>query len=37
MKELSRILLRFITLILGIEEAENFPPPLKKDEEIEAF
>ena len=37
MKELSKILLRFITLILGIEEAENFPPPLKKDEEIEAF
>lgn len=37
MKELSRILLRFISLILGIEEFESFPPPLKKDEEIEAF
>ena len=37
MKELSRILLRFISLILGIEELESFPPPLKKDEEIEAF
>jgi RNA polymerase sporulation-specific sigma factor len=29
--------LRFISLILGIEELESFPPPLKKDEEIEAF
>ncbi len=37
MKELSKILLRFIGLILGIEQFESFPPPLKKDEEIEAF
>lgn len=37
MKELSKILLRFISLILGIEQFESFPPPLKKDEEIEAF
>ena len=37
MKELSKILLRFISLILGIEQLESFPPPLKKDEEIEAF
>ena len=37
MKELSKILLRFISLILGIEEFESFPPPLKKHEEIEAF
>ena len=37
MKELSKILLRFISLILGIEEFESFPPPLTKDEEAEAF
>ena len=37
MKELSKILLRFIGLILGIEEAESFPPPLSKDEERRAF
>ena len=37
MKELSRILLKFISLILGIEQFESFPPPLSKDEEAEAF
>ena len=37
MKELSKILLRFISLILGIEQFESFPPPLSKDEEREAF
>ena len=37
MKELSKILLRCISLILGIEEFESFPPPLSKDEEAEAF
>ena len=37
MKELSKILLRFISLILGIEQFESFPPPLKKEEEKEAF
>lgn len=37
MKELSRILLRFISLILGIEQFESFPPPLSKEEEREAF
>ena len=37
MKELSKILLRFISLILGIEQFESFPPPLSKDEEAEAF
>ena len=37
MKELSKILLRVISLILGIEQLESFPPPLKKDEEAEAF
>ena len=37
MRELSKILLRFINLILGIEQFESFPPPLSKDEEIAAF
>lgn len=37
MKELSKILLRFISLILGIEEFESFPPPLTREEEVEAF
>lgn len=37
MKELSKILIRFISLILGIEQLESFPPPLSKDEEAEAF
>ena len=37
MRELSKILLRFISLILGIEEFESFPPPLNKEEEAEAF
>lgn len=37
MKELSRILMRFISLILGIEQFESFPPPLSREEEAEAF
>ena len=37
MKELSKILLRFISLILGIEQFESFPPPLSNEEEAEAF
>ena len=37
MKELSRILLRFISLILGIEQFESFPPPFNKEEEADAF
>ena len=37
MKELSRILLKFISLILGIEQLESFPPPLSKEEESRAF
>ena len=37
MKELSRILLKFISLILGIEQFESFPPPLSKEEEARAF
>ena len=37
MRDLARILLRFIGLILGIEEMQSFPPPLSKDEEFEMF
>jgi len=37
MKGLFKILLNFISLILGIEGVENFPPPLSKDEEEEMF
>ena len=37
MRDFARILLRFIGLILGIEEAQSFPPPLDKDEEFEMF
>ena len=37
MRELSKILLRFISLILGVEQFESFPPPLNKDEERDAF
>ena len=35
--ELSGILLKFISLILGIEEIQNFPPPLSKEEEALMF
>ena len=37
MIKLSSILLRFISLILGIEETASFPPPLKKSEEALLF
>ena len=37
MRDLSKILLRFISLILGVEQFESFPPPLNKDEERDAF
>lgn len=37
MRDLARILLKFIGLILGIEEAQSFPPPLGKEEEFEMF
>ncbi len=37
MGELSRILLKFISLILGIEQPQTFPPPLSKDEEAKMF
>lgn len=37
MKELTRILANFITLILGIDGTQNFPPPLSKEDEAAAF
>jgi RNA polymerase sporulation-specific sigma factor len=37
MFDLGRLLLRFISLILGIEETSSFPPPLTKVEEEELF
>ncbi len=37
MNELSHILVKFISLILGIEQAESFPPPLSKEEERVMF
>ncbi len=37
MLDIGKILLRFISLILGIEENRNFPPPLSKEEEAELF
>lgn len=35
--EIFKLFLRFISLILGIEDASSFPPPLSKDEEAELF
>lgn len=37
MLNLMNLLVRFISLILGIEENKNFPPPLSKEEEQELF
>ncbi len=37
MTGLSRILLKFISLLLGIEEMQSFPPPLSKKDEEEMF
>lgn len=37
MLNLWQILLRFISLLLGIEDKSNFPPPLSKEEERELF
>ena len=37
MLDIGKILLKFISLILGIEETRNFPPPLSKNEEAELF
>ena len=34
---LLSVIARFIGLILGIEDAESFPPPLTKEEEFELF
>ena len=37
MLDIGKIILRFISLILGIEESQSFPPPLSKDEEVVLF
>ena len=37
MNMLLSVIARFIGLILGIEDAESFPPPLTKEEEFELF
>lgn len=37
MTELARIFLKFISLILGIEQFQNFPPPLSREEEATMF
>jgi RNA polymerase sporulation-specific sigma factor len=37
MIKLGALLLRFISLVLGIEDNESFPPPLSKDEEASLF
>ena len=37
MLNIGKILIRFIALILGIEDSKSFPPPLSKDEETELF
>ena len=37
MTGLSRIFLKFISLMLGIDEMHSFPPPLSKKEEEEMF
>ena len=35
--KIGNLLLRFISLILGIEDVQSFPPPLSKSEESELF
>ncbi len=37
MNDLARILVKFISLILGIEQLQSFPPPLSKEEEETMF
>ena len=37
MTGIARIFLKFISLILGIESMQNFPPPLSPKEEGEMF
>ncbi|MBQ8372177.1 MAG: RNA polymerase sporulation sigma factor SigK [Clostridia bacterium] len=34
---IGRLLLRFVSMILGIDDVQNFPPPLSKDEEARLF
>lgn len=37
MVNIASLLLRFVSLILGIEDTKSFPPPLSKDEEARLF
>ncbi len=37
MLDISKLFLRFVALVLGLEEKQSFPPPLTKDEESELF
>ena len=37
MPGIASLLMRFISLILGIEQMQSFPPPLEKEEEAEMF
>jgi RNA polymerase sporulation-specific sigma factor len=37
MFDFSKLLFKFITLILGLDTTENFPPPLSAKEEVEYF
>lgn len=37
MFDITKLLLRFISLILGIEDSSSFPPPLSKEEELSLF
>lgn len=37
MLDIGKILIRFISLILGIEDGTSFPPPLSKEEENDCF
>ena len=37
MLNLTKLILNFISLILGLEEQESFPPPLDKETEKEMF
>lgn len=37
MIKIANLFIRFISLILGIEESQSFPPPLTKEEEYDLF
>lgn len=37
MLSIGKFLIRFIALVLGIEDSKSFPPPLSKDEEARLF